>query len=68
MHEEISSSARKLIRTEDPEEFDPVAAELRREIRECVRQIQLKAIRMVLHSRLSPVRPLRPVPSEESNP
>jgi hypothetical protein len=44
-----------------------VAAELRREIRECVQRIQLKAIRMVLRGRPSPARPLTPVPSEEIN-
>jgi hypothetical protein len=68
MHDKINSLARKLIRAEDPEEFRPVAAELRREIHECVRQVQLKAIRMVLRSRLSLAQPLTPAPSKEINP
>lgn len=51
MQDKISSLARRLIRSEEPREFVPVAAELRREIHECVRRVQLRAIRMVTRSR-----------------
>ena len=67
MQDKISSLARRLIGTEDPDEFRPLAAELRSEIHECVRRVQLRAVRMVLRGRLSPGRPAAAIPSEESN-
>lgn len=52
MKNRITGLYDKLIQTDDPEEFEPAAAQLRREIRDCVERIRDNVIGVVLIDRI----------------